>query len=394
MEKDARSLLEKYKKGLCSAAEQALVERWYYQLKDNVKLDENRIDEIGHELWAKLGHQQPAPKIYRLWPRIAMAAAAIVAITLGVWLYELSSRKASGNNTQINVAQVGINDVAPGKNTATITLADGKSIVLSEAKTGVVIGDELKYNDGSIVARNHSRASGAGQRSTDQLGAHPAGPDIMLSATTPRGGTYQITLSDGTRVWLNADSRISFPSKFSGKERKILLNGEAYFEVAKAYVTLSLSKRMRQPFIVESKGQKVEVLGTHFNVNAYNDEANVKTTLLEGSVRVVSSSSIILKPNQQAINNGNEIHVKQVDPELAIAWKNKQFLFESEQIQTIMRMVARWYNVEVIYGDELTKDTFSGGISRFDNLSEVLKSLESTGKIHFRIEGRKVYVTE
>ena len=225
---EAQQLIDRYLAGHADAREHALVERWYERKSAQVQLrDADAFEHLADELWTgtKLraginsGHDTGIKKSTRLWRQIAVAAAAVAAITLGTWLYvnELaSSRNASRND------EVVVNDIAPGKNTATLTLPNGKTIKLSDAKTGLVIGDKsLTYTDGSSLR---------GAFSDEAIFSNN---DVMLTANTPRGGTYQVTLPDGTRVWLNADSKISFPSQFTGKQRKVLMEGEAYFEVAK-----------------------------------------------------------------------------------------------------------------------------------------------------------------
>jgi transmembrane sensor len=444
-------LLQKYKAGDATLQEKVLLENWYaresmYQMQSPEMEDYVRIKD---EMWAQLDQQLPKQKrTISLWPRIAGVAAAVAVVAFGVWFYTYevaSSRKAPRNDVAYE------NDVAPGKNTATLTLANGKVINLSDSKTGVVVGaDKLAYNDGTVVdpslrGPNPSLRGGMTKQSPDEVAASrnaPRNDDMMLTVATPRGGQYQITLPDGTRVWLNADSKISFPAQFIGKERRILLvSGEAYFEVAKVVapatreVAAARSGRprndVRVPFIVESKGQEVEVLGTHFNINAYGDEGSTKTTLLEGSVRVWSlpppnlplvkgesmgatsaagkgesmvaegrggkaaSKMEILKPGEQAVLANNGITVKQVDVNEAIAWKQGYFKFNNEPLSSIMLKIARWYNVEVIYQDERLKSTaFGGTVSRFSNVSQVLNKLQLTGKVRFKIEGQKIIVSK
>ncbi|MNL26796.1 fec operon regulator FecR [compost metagenome] len=194
-------------------------------------------------------------------------------------------------------------------------------------------------------------------------------------------------LSDGSKVWLNAASSLSFSTTLNEQgKRRVKLEGEGYFEVAKDKM---------HPFVVESEGQEVEVLGTHFNISAYKGEALMKTTLIEGSVKVLAQGQQkILVPGSEAVRSGNDILVRNVDAALAIAWKNDKFVFENERIQTVMKMVERWYNVQVVYEGEMPEDVFGGSVSRFDNVSQVLKILESTGRIHFKVEGRKIYVSK
>jgi transmembrane sensor len=291
------------------------------------------------------------------------AIAAVLAIVFGLWFYNVGT--FSNQKDEI----VYENDIAPGKNMASLTLANGKTIQLSDAQNGVSIGEKLKYYDGTDIIAETTQSQ-------------------LLTATTPRGGVYEITLPDGTHVWMNADSKLSFPSKFSGRERKVSLSGEAYFEVTKS----------EQPFIVATDKQEVRVLGTHFNINSYNDEAATKTTLLEGSVRVSASdgknASYVLKPGEQAINNGR-IRVDKVDLEEAVAWKNGNTVFENKTLEDIMRDLSRWYDVSIVYAADAPKyETFSGAVSRSRNISTVLERMQTTGSVKFKITDRTITVTK
>jgi transmembrane sensor len=369
---DIKQLIVKYNNGTASEAEKAQVIAWYESIEgDQPVFAEGEFDAITQEVHQSLIQYRLANHQFvqqsKLWPRIIGVAAAAAALVFGIWFYNhglSSSRNASGNDLAYQ------NDIAPGKNTATLTLPHGKTIKLSDAKTGVVVGTELKYNDGTAVERGDP---GLPQN------------DVMLSAATPRGGTYQFTLPDGTHVWLNAASKISFPSQFSGATRKILLSGEAYFEV---------TKNKTKPFIVQSKGQRVEVLGTHFNINAYPDESNIRTTLLEGSVRI--EGKLILKPGEQSnISSDRIVSVKQIDPNTAIDWKNGDFVFQNDDFKTIMRKVSRWYDVEIIYDKTAPAELPLGGlVSRSKNISSILKIMEATGDVHFKVEGRRITVTK
>jgi hypothetical protein len=314
-------------------------------------------------------------KVRRLWPRIAVAAA-VATLIFGAGLFYYSNQNVKTDQPAAVVA----GDVAPGKVGATLTLASGRKIVLSEAvdgelakEAGVLIS---KSKDGKLV---YELVEGSGD----------ANKINVLS--TSRGETYDLRLPDGSLVALNAASSLSYPANFTrNKERRVELTGEGYFEVAKDKL---------HPFVVSTAGQEVEVLGTHFNVNAYSDEAAVTTTLLEGSVKVHASAetglsaSAVLKPGEQSSLDDNTIKVASIDTELAVAWKNNNFMFEASDIKSVMRVVERWYNVEVKYEGALPTEKFGGAVSRFDNISSVLKILESTGGAHFKVEGRTVTVT-
>jgi hypothetical protein len=352
-----------------------ILDQGYYQISQQeiLDLDGNRSEEIYEYVISHPADEKPLIK--KLWPKVIIAAAiAAIMVTAGILFFNNSRHETNPDQTLVN-------DIKPGKQGATLTLSSGRKIELSDLKSGVVIGKDLKYKDGTT------------DRALSQSDISPAKGEssMTLTASTAKGQTYQFQLPDGTNVWLNAESKISFPSQFTGANRKVELSGEGYFEVAKDKL---------HPFIVKTAQQEVEVLGTHFNINSYKDEAAIRTTLLEGSVQVTSipngtnedGLSRVLKPNQQAILKGDTIKVLVADTELAVAWKNNQFMFDEESIQHIMKMVERWYNVEVIYEGQIPDDKFGGAVSRFDNVSSVVRILETTKKVHFRIEGKKIYV--
>lgn len=328
---------------------------------------------------------QPQHKLQvKLWPYIASAAAVLLIIGIAIFLYN----GYSDNKRARHLAALSRYDIAPGKNTATITLSNGKTIGLSESKNGIVISASgLTYNDGSSVNDQSTY-------NRDKI--------TMLTASTPRGGTYQVTLPDGTKVWLNAASSLEFPSTFSvfssfskgptssTVSRTVKLVGEAYFEVAKAYMPDGSGKRI--PFLVSSKGQLVEVLGTHFNINSYATESATKTTLLEGSVKVNEAT---LKPGQQAILTASKVKVVQANLETVMDWKHDDFVFKDEDFKTTMQKIARWYDVDIIYAPGLANNIkLVGWISRKSKLSTVLRRIEQAGKVHFKIEGRTIIVEQ
>ncbi|WP_316817270.1 FecR family protein [Pedobacter nyackensis] len=313
----------------------------------------------------------------RLWYRIATAAAILLVAGSSMYFYTTGTvgffkdNLADGRN------------ITAGKNTAVLTLANGRQIDLSAALNGQLVKEPglsiTKAADGQLVYEIKGRTGTAGD------------DGHLNTVSTPKGGQYKVVLPDGSKVWLNAASSISFPSVFSGlSHRKVQLNGEAYFEV---------KKDKSHPFVVQAGQQKIEVLGTHFNVNAYTDEHRIKTTLLEGSVRVgfvAPAQTVpvfgILKPGQQSILADGAMNIIPADTEEALAWKNGYFKFNSESISSIMRKLSRWYDVEVVYEGELSKDRFGGTISRNKNVADVLEMLESTKLVTFKVEGRKIIV--
>ncbi|WP_316815949.1 FecR family protein [Pedobacter nyackensis] len=328
-------------------------------------IDDTHSPEEMDTLYHKLASDKRFKKTYKfkIWPKIAVAASVAIALSVGLWFF-IGERMI---NTQSKM--VSKNDISPGRNTATLILSNGKHINLSDAKTGVVIdAAKLSYNDGTEIKE-------------------AVKADAMLTITTPPGGTYHVRLSDGTNVWLNALSTLTFSSTFTRlKQREVGLTGEAYFEVEKDPL---------HPFVVRSATQEVVVLGTHFNISNYADEYSIKTTLLEGSVKVSrhnSPVSSLLKPGMQSTFTSSGIKIQQLeDPEEAIAWKSGYFTFNREPLDQVMRKVSRWYNVKVIYNDESIKNIpFSGTITRFAQASELLKMLELTGKVQFKIVNENI----
>jgi len=271
------------------------------------------------------------------------------------------------------VQQVTEQTVAPGCNKATLTLADGSRITLDSADKQVI----QQGNTTIHQQQGHLQYTTAGR--ADNLSYN------ILN--TPAGGQYQLTLPDGSQVWLNAASSLRFPTAFNGSERQVALSGEAYFEIA---------PNVNSPFIVRANDVEIEILGTHFNVMAYTDEHHLTTTLLQGAVKVHGpGKAVLLQPGQQAqFDHGTKgLLVSAADTESALAWKNGYFSFSNENIQSAMRKIARWYNVDIEYRGDVTHKALWGTISKFENINEVLSMLELTGTMHFSMEGRKVIVS-
>lgn len=316
--------------------------------------------------------QQRAPKKIYLWRRMAIAASLLLVTSIGVLIY--NNRNQEPQTAAIEYA----NDVLPGKKGAILTLADGKNIALSEAKNGLIAEEAglsvTQNNDGQLLYE--IKSSGA---------SHNPNSSSKNTLTTSNGQTYQVRLPDGSLAFLNAASSLTYSTTMDEQgKRKVYLTGEGYFEVA---------KDPKHPFIVKTKNQEIEVLGTHFNVNSYGDEGFEKTTLLEGSVKVsVAGNTRFLKPNEQAKVADQMVKVAQADADLAVAWKNNEFAFESENIENVMKMVERWYNVKVVYTGPKTTEKFTGRVSRFDKVSKVLKVVESTGAVQFKVQGNIIYV--
>lgn len=298
-------------------------------------------------------------------------AAASVILLAGIGTYFWATHKAT---TPPVAGVVKTTDIPSGREGAILTLADGSQLVLDSVNNGVI----TTQNGTQVRMKN-------GQLTYDPAGA-ALGTVAYNTMRVPKGREFQLTLPDGTRVWLNAASSLRYPTAFTGKERKVEVTGEAYFEV---------TPHPEMPFIVDVNHKAaIEVLGTHFNINAYDDEANIKTTLLEGSVKVVrASESKMLKPGQQAqINEQKGIAVvNNADADKVMAWKNGLFNFEGATLQEIMRQLERWYDIEVVYEKGVPNVEFTGEMTKGISLNGVLIALEKSD-IHFRLEGRKLIV--
>lgn len=317
------------------------------------------------------------PKRISLFQKVTYrySAAAVLFLLLSAGLFYSSIRL----NLFDRYKSEYYNDVAPGTNRALLTLADGKKIQLDEALNGT-----LSSQSGILISKTANGQLRYQVSAATKTGEAKAAYNTI---STPKGGTYEVILSDGTVVVLNAGSSLSFPISFGDKkDRHVILNGEAYFEVA---------HRRNQPFYVKSGDQLISVLGTHFNVNAYTDEHSVKTTLLQGSIQVSypDGRNALLKPGQQAYVANGKLAVKDVNAESAIDWKKGEMDVKDEDFQATMRKIARWYDVDVVFLEDAPADLKLGGIiSREKSIVTVLKVMELTGKVHFKVEGRRVTV--
>lgn len=322
------------------------------------------------------------------WTSLAAAVALVVLI---VTISKFDESKPANKINQVVEIAIPLNkplyknDVKPGGNKAILTLADGTKMVLDDASEGTL----TRQGNTTIIKLDSGRLAYNVQTvSKIELTAI-----LYNTLSTPIGGQYFVTLPDGTKVWLNASTSLRFPTAFAGNERKVEVDGEAYFEV---------TKNAAMPFIVKAGNEEIKVLGTHFNVMAYAEDKVIKTTLLEGIVKVsligsskseTTNASITLKPGQQSqIDLNNGLTIVEADPEEAIAWKNGYFIFNNENIESIMLKISRWYHVKVTYEIDPAEKIFTGNISRSQNVSEVLKMLELTDAIHFKIEGKSITV--
>jgi|GEM_PF-326562 len=342
------------------------------------KLEERANSERAMVNHSTVAHgESPKTKNIKLWKRLAVAASIVGLLFVGYWLMK---DKTTDDGPQTKVVKT--NDVqAPDKNRAQITLADGSTVYLDRVANGQLASMNgvivKKTDDGKIV---YEAESGSSTPIT-----------IYNTLTNPRGSkVIDITLADGSRVWLNAGSSLAYPMQFASKERNVSISGEAYFEVA---------PDKTKPFKVSKGDMTVEVLGTHFNVHAYDNEREVKVTLLEGSVKVSRQLSVgvreskTIKPGEQSVSTGNgKLAIKKdVDVEKVMGWKNNEFIFNDDDLNNIMSQISYWYDIDVEFNGR-SATNYSGRISRNASVSKVLNMFEKLGYVKFEINGKKVTV--
>jgi len=382
-----KDILEKFDSGNCTAEELNLLKEWYMSF-EWTRLDEEitveEVQAIKYRTWYAIQNEMAAESEITTKGKLVsisrnrwwIAAASILVLFLGMYLvYQFSGQ--NGGSENIAAKMIKADDVAPGGNKATLTLADGTTIVLDSAANGNLASQgniKVIKLDGQL---SYSRTNGGEQ-----------GEVLFNTISTPRGGQYQLILADGSKVWLNAASSLRFPATFSGNERKVELIGEGYFEVA---------KNAAMPFKVElNNGTAVEVLGTQFNVMAYDDEHAIKTTLVEGKVKITNGNSMVsLLPSQQAVlvKEANSVTVvNDADVDKATAWKNGLFNFDDDDITDVMLQLSRWYDVDISYKGRITAQHYTGSIRRQVNISEVLYMLSHAGGVSFSSNGRTIIV--
>lgn len=373
-------LIAKYSQGNISEEEYHILKAWMEEHADNKKIFSEyliflknaqrvrfaaKVDE--HLAWKVIQSNLEKRKTFGLRPYIKYAAVLLVVVSLAI-SYQLLNKPADNNN-MFSEVQV----ITPGKPKATLELSDGRSINLEGMKDSSL----LLGNGFNIQIKNETiDYSKAGVNS-----------ELVNTIRIPKGGEYNLVLSDGTRIWLNSDSELSFPAKFSGEKREISLKGEAYLEVA---------KNENFPFVVDVKGVQIEVLGTSFNIKAYD---NVATTLVEGKVNIRTNAStyVILRPGDQGIVNSddNSVDVKQVDVRLFTSWVNGMFTFKSMPLEEIMKNFERWYDVSVSYEDENLKQRhFTGNLRRYEEITPHLNLIGLTTDLDFKISGNTILVVK
>lgn len=381
------NLINKYLSNQATAEEEDLLLNYYSTLQKNeLKWDELEMGDehtAGLELYSKVlseikARESSSKKVFfmRRW-FIAASVTLLLGVSASLFFYSKNDNSflSTKNKTQPLIK----NTIGPGGNKALLTLANGSKIILDDANTGELARQSgvkvTKAANGQLVYTVENTSSNSAQMAYNTI-------------ETPKGGQYQVDLPDGSKVWLNAGSSLRYPTNFNGNIRSVELAGEAYFEVA---------KNAKKPFRVVSNNQVVEVLGTHFNISSYIDDTSVKTTLLEGSVKVLSTKSNqskLLKPGEQSNINylNSSFSVQQVNTEEVVAWKNGYFLFVDEDLKSIMSKFARWYNVDVEYASNVDNLRFGGMVSRSRDLAQALKIIEQTGNIKTKIEGRRVII--
>jgi len=372
-------LYQKYLDGQCSPEEIEMLEACHDEITmgdDGWNDDLRKKDELYALLQQRIYSSLELKTIHQKWyTRRWVWVAATILVIFSVGLGILQSQRQRKIPSIVAIRSE-LQSIRPGSNKAYLTMSNGSVITLNGAANGVIAAQAgMKVNK---IREGLLKYTGNNE---DTL------QDAMFNLiTTPRGGQYEVELADGTHVWLNSATSLKYPASFKGSERKVELSGEAYFEVA---------KNPSKPFLVAVNGVTVRVLGTHFNIMGYNDDRVVKTTLLEGSVRLsYNGCNALLSPGQQGALNDSQtkFNIVNVDVDDVVAWKNGFFAFDNEDIQTIMKRISRWYDVDVVFPDNFKRKSFGGTVSRFDNVAEVLKSLELTGSVHFKIEGRRIVV--
>ena len=382
-------LAEKISSGVATEKEVARYNYYYNFFQEESVWDENLLgskEEIEEALHSRIIEKLPSyPTKVKRFPYLKIAAAIAVIVSSILFLSKYEPNKPAPVYTKQNIPVQ--QDVDPGTDKAVLTLSDGTIIQLDEIENGVVAnqaGTQIsKEENGQIAYSSVSNTSGKN-----------ANGEVFNTIHIPRAGQYQLTLPDGTKVWLNSSSTLKYPVSFVKNTRVVELDGEAYFEVATLYSTMD--HKQKRPFIVKTSKQQIEVLGTHFNVNAYDNENVLKTTLIEGSVRVSpigSGVGKILQPGQQALltKEGNLRLASDIDTEEVIAWKDGMFYFNNTDLSVILRQLSRWYDVDIDI-QAIPRKKFNGILPRSVKLSQVLQMMEKTSGLKFAIQERRIFM--
>lgn len=386
---EIHQLIEKYLHNTASQEEIDSLFAWYRsELSTEVEWDLDEAEDEAHVkamIFSKIVNDERISRrrhINPIYYAISIAASILLFLVAGLYYYSgnVTEQMAAADKV---VAKAKPKDILPGGHKAILTLADGRKIVLDDSQNGIVINQNginvHKNSNGIIEYTLTNQRKGAPDELADNAKV------IYNTIETPVGGKFQLNLADGSKVWLNSASSLRFPVIFTDDTRQVELKGEAYFEV---------SRDIHRKFSVRSGNQSVEVLGTHFNINAYSDEPTITTTLIEGKVRVIelnTKESQILQPGEQSKVDRNIRIQRTTDTQTEVAWKDGYFYFENAPIETVMRQLGRWYGVTAKYEGVLPQHHFAGAISTNLTLLEVLEILEKSN-VHFRLEGKEVVV--
>jgi transmembrane sensor len=349
------ALISRHRAGTLNNTDQQQLDNWLAENPANrelleevdIQTEDPALKASANRVYEAIGFRKPVREITRWW-----WAAAVIALGVGAYLLYPTKQQLIVQKKEIK----------PGKDQATLTLADGSVIPLDSTTNGII----SKQGNARITKLPNGELVYTREGSSTQ--------EVMYNTmSTPRGGQYKLTLPDGSKAWLNAASSITYPVAFN--ERSVTIKGEVYFEIA---------KNENMPFHVKAENIIIDVLGTHFNIMAYEDEPAIKTTLLEGAIKV---NGHLLKPGQQSVN---ERIINDADVEEAVAWKNGLFEFNQQNIVSIMQQISRWYDVDIKYEGNIKSKSFTGQISRYANITAVLQKMELTGGIHFKVSDRTV----
>lgn len=376
--RNAREILERYLRDECTPEETLLVERWYnLSANQDQKVDADIAYQHLTELWGDLNPEPARKSVFRIKKIAAFAACVIALLGLGIYLAKQHTANLSADNTVL-AQHVDTNTT----NRAILTLSDGSVIQLDSLAIGQRVTQQgvtlTKEKDGTVTYRSEGNNQAL------------AG-DKFNTISTPHGQQYTVILPDESRVWLNAASTIRFPVSFDRHERAVELNGEGFFEV---------TSDPNKPFVVSSKNQQIIVKGTKFNINAYSGDRQMTTTLLEGAVLVRLGQpgseihqQVLLHPNEQLIASGESFEKLLVDAQHFSSWKDGKFIYDNSPLENVMRQLSRWYNVDIVYLDAIDGVSFTGSLSKADEIGDVLRKISLTQSVHFEMKGRRVMVT-
>lgn len=373
-------LADKWLAGTISEEERIEFDTWYSSYEDHIVTDfsAEKLDSLESDLYLDIqkntgmNHPVALPRSTPFRKMFYWAASILLIVGIGTFIYTRKISQPALGHTQASV-------IVPGSDKGNLQLGDELAYNLDELANGVLLS-----RSGVEIVKTKEGEINYVLRSKESLDLNHM---IESSIATPNGGQYKIKLSDGTRIWLNAASKVKFPIAFIGKERIVELQGEAYFEVA---------KDAHKPFIVKTHKEEIKVLGTHFNVNAYQDEPISKVSLLEGRVAVSAKQgnyNTVLSPGQQTVNGPKSVEIERFNPEESIAWKNGDFIFNNERLDQVMLRVGRWYDVQVEVDPEIAAIQIWGSISKSEQIDKVLRLVQLTNDhIAYSIEGRRVYM--